>query len=281
MKHSEYKDLTRRLVFIAKEADQTRKLLTMPLSVTGDGAIVATSTPDQDGTPVEVNRAEIWRAVEVVDNDIAGLMDSLVDGFVEDNQGRADQGNQVTTDCRELIEAMEGFMSATSIPVKGWGVLYDRTRKKAREWMDQANTWFPDLNDNKEFGKESRPTSTTDSVKVNRDRMANLFKPPFLRPTTRLGMEPLLSGVESFCNALDSKMPMLCKWDIGSIALQVKESKVVLGQYQSMPFTKFARLFYDICGVQVPKSLDGPGKFKARTEKSDFTSWLVVPGKQI
>lgn len=145
MNHSDYKNLTGRLAFITREADRTRLLLTMPLTVDGDGNIVATSTPDPDGKTFYANRNAIWLGIQTVDNDIAGLMDSLVDGFVEANQHRADQGNPVTADTRALHQAMAGFMSATSTPVPRWGVLYDKTRKRTGEWMGQMVSWFPDL----------------------------------------------------------------------------------------------------------------------------------------
>lgn len=272
MKHSEYKNLTGRLVFLAREADRTRALLTMPLSVNGNGAIVATSTPDQDGTPVEVNRAEIWRAVEAVDKDIAGLMGSLVDGFVEENQDRA----KPTADCRGLIEAMAGFMSVTSTPVPGWGVLYDQTRQRTREWMDQANTWFPDLNDNQESGQESRPTSTPASI--DRDKLARLFQVKFKEP--RPGSDsrnPLPSGFEMFYNAIESglKNGMYTATDFGRIAYQVQQSRVVFPAYKpgKATFAKFARLFFEAVGVEVPADI-APSRYKKTTPGADYSVYL-------
>jgi len=273
MKHSEYKNLTGRLVNLAREADRTRALLTMPLSVTGNGDIVATSTPDQDGPTVEVNRAEIWRAVEAVDNDIAGLMGSLVDGFVEENQDRA----KPTADCRGLIEAMAGFMSATSTPVPGWGALYDQTRQRTRDWMDQANTWFPDLNDNQEPGQESRPTSTTRpgrgktvTVSVDRNRLARFFNEDF-RNNKRPGQQN--SRFDQFYYA--TQTAPFTKTDWGRVAYAIKwNHRIVADNVRFMDFTPWLVEFFGAIGVEPPKD-KRQNKYEDQGGTRDFINqWL-------
>ncbi len=145
MTHTDYDQLAGRLRILAGEADRTRALLTMALSVNEAGAIVATSTPDDAGTPVEVDRTQLWMAVEQVDTDIDSRMAGWEDVVVEVNQARADKGLESTADDRLLYQAMERFMAATSTPVPGRGVLYARTRTRCRTWMDRFVGWFPDL----------------------------------------------------------------------------------------------------------------------------------------
>ena len=120
MTHSEYTELTARLLLHSRGADHSRELMDDP------GGLA------------------VWRSVIKADNDLSRWMDERADGWNESNQGRADKGWGPTDDFRALYDAMAGFMSATDTTGK-MGVLYEKTRTRCRAWMDQAVTWFPVL----------------------------------------------------------------------------------------------------------------------------------------
>lgn len=269
MKHSEYMNLTGRLANLTREADRTRALLTMPVVVTSDGAIVATTETGQDGAvEVPVNLVGIWRAVDQVDTDVDDLMCGLWDGFVEDNQVRADQRLQPTADVRALFEAMAGFLVATESPVEGRGVLYARTRSLVRDWMDMATTWFPDLNDQDQADTIHQVTTTNT---IDRDRLMSFFNGGFSLSNPDTGLTPF--GV--FYNALVSGAVNFTKTDFCRIAYQVWRCSHVLAMYKSpkMTFAKFARLFLEVCNVSAPRDL-APSRYKKTTKKTDFSAWL-------
>lgn len=269
MKHSDYIGLTRRLTFLAGEIGRTRALLTMPLTVTPDGDIVASSTTIPDGTPVEVNRGPIRRAVDEVGNSIAGRMDGLLDGFVEANQGRADQDLDPTDDVRTLFDAMGAFMDATDEPIQGAGRLYEPVRTRCREWMEMANGWFPGLND-QGAGKKDGDGPKDIVPNLDRAKLEKFFLSNFCEPTPRIGMEPLSAGLDRIITRILTGN--LCATDYGRMAYCARLSKVTKPVYKRMDFAKFARLFCEACGVPAPKYLS-PNKYKP-TKQKDFSGWF-------
>lgn len=120
MTHSEYTELTMRLLLHSRGSDRSRELLSDPGGVA------------------------VWRSVIKADNDLSGWMDERADRWVESNQERADKGWGPTADFRALFNAMVSFMSATDTPGK-MGVLYEKTRNRCRAWIDQAEIWSPEL----------------------------------------------------------------------------------------------------------------------------------------
>lgn len=121
MTHSEYTELTVRLLLHSRGSDRSRELLSDPGGVT------------------------VWRSVIKADNDLSRWMDERANGWTASNQERADKGLKPTADFRALFDAMVGFMSSTETPGK-MGVLYEKTRTRCQAWIDQADTWFPGLN---------------------------------------------------------------------------------------------------------------------------------------
>ena len=276
MKHSDYLNLTRRLAFLTREADRTRALLTMPVVVTPDGSIVATREPDQDGA-VEVSTIPtgIWLAVVQVDTDVANLMDGLVDGFVEVNQGRADQGHGATADVRALYEAMAGFLMATETPVNG-SVLYPGIRKRTREWMDQATTWFPDLNAQVQAETPNRvetsPSKRAVSIHPDRAMLAGFFNDDF--KATRPGQK---SRFDKFYFAMETAGFTKTEW--GRVAYAVKYChKINNGRLRNMSFASWLKEFFQAIGVEPPKDTrqnkyEEPATGRSRTK--DFAGeWL-------
>lgn len=277
MKHSEYMNLTGRLAFLTREADRTRALLTMPVVVTPDGSIVATNEPDQDGAvEVPTNPSGIWMAVVQVDTDVANLMDGLVDGFVEVNQGRADQGHGATADVRALYEAMAGFLVATESPVDGFGVFYPKTRERTRAWMDQATTWFPDLNHQDQADtinqEATQPSKRAVVVHPDRAMLSGFFNDEF--KATRRGQQ---SRFEKFYYATTTAGFTKTEW--GRVAYTIKWNfKIVTNRVRNMSFTSWLKEFFQAIGVEPPKDTrqikyDEPATKRSRTR--DFTRvWL-------
>ena len=252
MKHSDYMNLTRRLAFLTREADRTRALLTMPVVVTTDGTIVATTEPDQDGAvEVHTNRTGIWMAVVQVDTDVANIMDGLVDGFVEVNQARADQGNVATADVRALYEAMAGFLVSTGNPVEGFGPFYPKTRERTRAWMDMATTWFPDLNDQDQADTIHQVTTQPSkrAVVVHPDQaiLSGFFNHEF--KATRPGQQ---SRFDKFYYAISTAEFTATEW--GRVAYYIKwNHKIVTNKVRSQPFTTWMKEFFRAIGVEPPK----------------------------
>jgi hypothetical protein len=148
-------------------------------------------------------------------------------------------------------------------------------------WVHMIQEYFPQL-----VVSTIPSTDTTDQVadpgpavvkvatiRVDRERLAGLFIPVFKEPRPRPGMEPLPPGFDMFYNALMSGAGNFTPTDIGRIAFQVRESKHVLRQFRNMPFAKFARLFYEICGVNTPKDL-APRTYRKQTTATRFECWL-------
>lgn len=252
MKHSDYMNLTRRLAFLTREADRTRALLTMPVVVTPDGAIVATREPDQDGAvEVPTNRTGIWMAVVQVDTDVSNLMDGLVDGFVEVNQARADQGNGATADVRALYEAMAGFLVPTGFPVEGFGPFYPKTRERTRAWMDMATTWFPDLNDQDQADTihqvATQPSKRAVVVHPDRAMLSGFFNDEF--KATRHGQQ---SRFDRFYFAISTAGFTATEW--GRVAYAIKwNHKIVTNKVRFQPFTTWMKEFFQAIGVEPPK----------------------------
>lgn len=276
MKHSDYINLTGRLGKLTREANRTRSLLTMSVEVMPDGAIVATSTPDQEHTPVDIDRAGIWRAVTDIDTDTVRIMDEAVDGWTDENQGRADRGLVPTADVLNLYSAMSGFLVATDTPAGRWGVLYERTRGRVRAWMDQAVAWFPDLID-QGTGKptDQVPADTNDHVArrsvtpaIDRDRLMACFQVPFTRSDTNTGS----SKFDSFYNDLIKRATAFSTMDYCRVARQVWRSKFIVIQKGRMKFAKWLREFLDICGVDMPAD-PSPSRYK-KTQSTDLSVWL-------
>lgn len=147
MNHSDYVKLIRCLGNISKNADQIRMGFSMYYAVTEDGAVVATSTPEQYKDSFKLDRAKIWREAVKTDKELCQYLDGLTDGWFERNQERADKGLGPTADERELYGAMVSFLSATAIPVEMWGFLYENTRNCCNTWTAHTLSWFPDLAD--------------------------------------------------------------------------------------------------------------------------------------
>ena len=278
MKHTDYTELTRALEFLASNAARTRAIMTMPLAVTKDGAIVATSTPDQDGTPFDTRgrAGEMWRAVETGDSKMSERMDGLVDGWTEGNQDRADEGMEPTADARALLTAMEGFISATETPVERWGILYKGTRDRCRAWINQASEWYPNYNaDRVNTDQAPRPTSTPATVTIDREKMAAIFIGKYKIQPLGSDHKPLPSDFDMLCNAIQSGAEHYTPTDFGRIAYQVYHSKMVLSTYQpgKMTFADFIRLFFDACGVEVPADI-APSRYAKKTKKIDYSEFL-------
>ena len=277
MKHSDYMNLTRRLAFITREADRTRALLTMPVVITTDGSIVATTEPDQDGAvEVHTNQAGIWMAVVQVDTDVANLMDGLVDGFVEVNQARADQGNGATADVRALYEAMAGFLVPTGIPVEGFGPFYPKTRERTRAWMDMVTTWFPDLIDQDQADTihqvANQPSKRAVVVHPDRAMLSGFFNNEF--KATRQGQQ---SRFDRFYFAISTAGFTATEW--GRVAYAIKwNHKIVANKVRFQSFNTWMIEFFQAIGVEPPKDTR-QNKYKepatGRSRTRDFAmEWL-------
>ena len=120
MTHSEYTELTARLLLHSRGADRSRELMTYPGGMS------------------------VWPSVIKADNDLSRWMDERADGWNASNQERADKHLEPTADFRALFDAMVVFMSSTETPGK-MGVLYEKTRNRCRAWIDQAEIWSPEL----------------------------------------------------------------------------------------------------------------------------------------
>lgn len=248
MTHSEYQSWARAFRTLAKEADINRALSR------------------------KAGAAVIWPALQITDRAGADKLAGLVDSFASENQERADNKKGATADLRELVEAMEAFLSATSTPVPSWGVLYPKHREQARDWLKLAYSLFPDLNTTQEGRRESRPASTT--ATINKEAMAELFQGGFKRADPETGVVPF----DSFCNAFVSFLPTYSLTDICRVAKQAWESKAVKKAYRSGPFSKFARRFLvDGCNIS-PESIPAdlaPSRYN-KTGVTDLGAFLII-----
>lgn len=107
---------------------------------------------------------------------IAGMMDSCLDGFVVENQGRADNGRAVTTDGRALFDTMSRFLNATDTPIDGAARLYDDVRTRCRDWVGRMTTWFPDLNPDQGGNPQPADGDTPTPAMSDRDMRVELFR---------------------------------------------------------------------------------------------------------
>lgn len=182
MKHSEYQQLIQALAFLTTGnhgADTLRVLfdkreVEVPAREREPGGPATRMEPTDQARqhPLFKHKMLLLNgAVETVEN-LAGRMKRWTDGFVEENQARADQGLKASTDGRALYDSMSRFMSATATPVPGARDIYDKTtvihyacgdqlipgvRAQCQEWMKMLATWFPDLNTEKSTGQQSQP----------------------------------------------------------------------------------------------------------------------------
>lgn len=110
------------------------------------------------------HRFDLWQANENWAGEIARMMDSCLDGFVDENQVRADKGLAMTDPCRALFNAMSRFLNATVTPIDGAPRLYHDVRARCRDWYSRLLTWFPDIDPN-QAGKQTR-LATTDPTAI-------------------------------------------------------------------------------------------------------------------
>ena len=115
MELSDYRELTRRLSALTREADRTRWILSEDLPTNG----------------------QVWRAVAQIDNENSGLMATMDRRFLDDYRELPAQAQ------RELSAAMSDFLVATSTPAGKWGQLYVKTRQRVQAWTDLVATWLP------------------------------------------------------------------------------------------------------------------------------------------
>ena len=155
MTHTEYNELTGLLKKIAGDADILRAVF--------DKVEVRIDDPSDRRRVDEITKEKVasdqarqhtrfkMRYIDLrrTENDVkraVDVMNKCVDGWSESNQARADQAKTVTADDRALYEAMSSFISATENPIEGVGGVYSPLRSRCRSWMDQATSWFADLN---------------------------------------------------------------------------------------------------------------------------------------
>lgn len=188
MKHSDYNGLIQALDFLTTGmhgADTLRVLfdkreVEVPAGEPGGPATVDEPTDQAREHPMFKDRRLLLLGASETVDDVAYKMEQFVDGFVEENQARADQGLSITPDGRALFVAMSRFMTATDTPIPGAGNLYDSihvvtvktehdggvfsrdvyvhgVRSQCREWMDRLIAWFPDLNPDQEPARRNDP----------------------------------------------------------------------------------------------------------------------------
>ena len=154
MTHTEYIELTELLRKLAGDADLLRIVfdkVEVPIDDPGDRRIsdgITKKTVASDQAKQHPQFKARYFLLQRANQDVVRavkIMNDCIDGWVESNQARADQGHPVTADDRALYEAMAGFMSATEKAIKGVGRQYIPLRSRCRSWMDQATGWFPEL----------------------------------------------------------------------------------------------------------------------------------------
>lgn len=278
MNHSDYAELTRRLGHISQNADHIRMCFTMSFAVSDSGAIVATSTPNPEEDYIRVDPGRLWMGAKKVDTELCQLLDGLADGWFERNQERADKGLGPTADERELYGAMVSFLSATSVPVEGWGVLYDKTRDRCRTWTAHALSWFPVLSDlparvgddgetaQGAADKVTPPVLEADAPEVtkgaagtpsgrckhtaapDRQRFANCFSDEFRRP--RPGETE--SRFDKLCHTMQTTAFTRTEW--GRVAYAIRMNRRIRNdRIFRISFQKWMEEFFDIIGLPCPK----------------------------
>ena len=154
MTHTEYIELTELLRKLTGDADILGIVfdkVEVPIDDPGDRRIsdgITKRTVASDQAKQHPQFKSRYFLLQRANQDVVRavkIMNDCIDGWVESNQARADQGHPVTADDRALYEAMAGFMSATEKVIKGVGRQYIPLRSRCRSWMDLATTWFPEL----------------------------------------------------------------------------------------------------------------------------------------
>ena len=166
MKASEYQGLKTGLDILTEWSDTLRTVfskveIAIPEKDREPGGPSTRRVPSDEARGHEWFRQkyDLLQANQKWVGEISTMMGSLLDGFVDENQVRADKGLAITDPCRALFDAMSRFLDATNTPVDGAAKLYDDVRIRCRDWCGRLITWFPDLNTD-QAGKLTRRATT-------------------------------------------------------------------------------------------------------------------------
>lgn len=196
---------------------------------------------------------------------IWAFMDSHEDDFYHSNQQRADNHNGPTNDFIALFRAMTGYLSGPMVKVpKGQkrglfqalklspdtNALASLVWLKTQKWVDQATTWFPNLNDQIEHQAPANPTKAgrNATVTIDRERLKQCFNKEFNTPQP--GKQ--LSRCDMLYYAMSGEP--FTKTDWGRVAYAIKHNfKIVANDVVLMDFAPWLKLFFSIIGLEPPK----------------------------
>lgn len=201
-----------------------------------------------------------------------GTMNVCENGFFKENQERADNKLGPTHDFVSLYRSISRYLSGPGIKDpwdKGsWDYIL---REKLKEWRDQANGWFPDLNDqvNDQGPADRVVTSTPATITIDREKLIECFTGGFKIPDRITGAVPF----DGFHNEFVRRATTYTTTDIGRVAHQVRQSKWAVARVKRMNFSKWLRAFCDMCGVAVPADTS-PSRYNKKTPATDFSAWL-------
>lgn len=123
MKHSQYKELTKRLLGLVKFHKKMRSAFE--------------ETPNDDLEQCMLDDCNnVMRIVLPGISEASKIMSDCADGFLADIQL---QGVEKNLDVKRLVEAMSKVVEVVSVPIKGagWPGAYDDVLDQCRDWIEQ------------------------------------------------------------------------------------------------------------------------------------------------
>lgn len=200
------------------------------------------------------------------------IMRECENDFFKENQERADNKLGPTQDFVSLYRSISRYLSGPGIKgswdIDSWDYIF---REKLQEWRDQANGWFPDLNDqvNDQGPADRAVTSTPATITIDREKLIECFTGGFKIPDRITGVV----SFDGFHNEFVRRATTYTTTDIGRVAHQVRQSKWAVARVKRMNFSKWLRAFCEMCGVAVPADTS-PSRYNKKTPATDFSAWL-------
>ena len=278
MKHSEYTQLTNHLDKVIANAD-TIRLVFSKVEVQADPATLEPGEPATRWVPTDQAREhpgfqfryQMLNDLENTLKETEQLMDGFVDGWTDENQARADQGLGPTADVRKLYASMSRFLVVAENPIQGAKGLFLFVRNRCRQWINQANEWFPDLN-NQDGDQDQAETSTPDQVSkravtVHPDRamLSRYFNDEF--KAINPGQQQ--SRFDRFFYAMSTAGFTKTEW--GRVAHAIKwNHKIVADRVRNMDFAPWLKEFFQAIGLEPPKDTR-QNKYKEPANKRSRT----------
>ena len=199
------------------------------------------------------------------------FMSDHEDGFYYNNQQRADNKCGPTNDLISLVRSMTRFVSG----YENNNSLGDIVRDMSKRWIDQANAWFPNLNDQAGHQIPANPNKKGRfaTVSIDLERFKGCFNKEFNTPPKPGGPEQLSRCMKLYFAM--SGQQQFTKTDWGRVAYAIKyNSKIRADHVVWMDFTPWLKEFFNIIGLEPPKDTRQNKYQDEAGTKSFITVWM-------